>query len=375
MTVQAGAVVGREVVTIRGLFKRFGTATVLDDVNLGVRRGEFLSLLGPSGCGKTTLLRIIAGFERQSAGQVEIDGRDVSGTPAYARNTNMIFQQLALFPHMTVFRNIAFGLRMKKVGDDLIRRKVGEMLDLIQLPGYEGRMPDQLSGGQRQRVALARALVNGPDVLLLDEPLGALDLQLRLQLQVELRRLHKSLGNTFIFVTHDQAEALTMSDRIAVMNQGRVVQLGTPEEIYEAPRARFVANFVGHTNLFAGRLTLLDGAGLCSVELGAGKPALRCAAPAGGAVGAEVSVAIRYEKIALTAEGTGPAGGAAPGCKFAGVIKDRLYMGGFLRFCVLTDWGREVTADAPVSDAMRLLTEGSRVAMHWAPADAAVLTA
>ena len=362
-------------VELKNITKRYGPVTAVENINLSIRRGEFLVLLGPSGSGKTTILSILGGFTVPTEGTVLIDGKDVTQMPPAQRPTVTVFQDYALFPHMTVAQNVAFGLEMRGVKRADRLRLVEQALATVGLAGYGARRIHELSGGQRQRVALARAIVVEPAVLLLDEPLGALDLQLRLQLQVELRRLHKSLGNTFIFVTHDQAEALTMSDRIAVMNQGRVVQLGTPEEIYESPRARFVANFVGHTNLFAGRLTSLDGTGVCSVELGAGQPVLRCAAPTGGAVGAEVSVAIRYEKIVLSAEGTGPAGGAAPGCAFAGVIKDRLYMGGFLRFCVLTDWGREVTADAPVSDAVRLLAEGSRVAMHWTPADAAVLTA
>src|SRR5579871_5678812 len=203
-------------VEVQGVSKRFGATLALDAVSLSVRAGEFLSLLGPSGCGKTTLLRIIAGFESPTTGRVSIDGVDVTERPAYARPTNMIFQHLALFPHMTVRENIAFGLKMKRRPQAEIDRRVGEALQLVQLGAYGGRLPEELSGGQRQRVAMARALVNDPSVLLLDEPLGALDLQLRLQLQVELRRLHKSLGNTFIFVTHDQTEAMTMADRVAV---------------------------------------------------------------------------------------------------------------------------------------------------------------
>ena len=358
-------------VEIHDVSKRFGATTVLDRVSLDIRRGEFLSLLGPSGCGKTTLLRIIAGFEHASNGRVLIEGRDVSGVPAYSRSTNMIFQHLALFPHMTVAQNIAFGLRMKKAATDTIRKKVGEALALVQLEGYDARLPDQLSGGQKQRVAMARALVNDPAVLLLDEPLGALDLQLRLQMQVELRRLHRALGSTFVFVTHDQTEAMTMSDRIAVLNQGHIVQLGTPQDIYEAPRARFVANFVGHTNLFSGTVVEIDGGRTCRIELGVDKASIECAATTGLKRGQEVTVALRYEKVALAPIRDGAARATGG---FSGVVKDRTYMGGFLRFCVLTDSGREVTADAPASAAVRAIENGSKVAMSWLPEDTTVLT-
>lgn len=372
MSAGAPAASGEHAVEILDVSKRFGATTVLDHVSLDIRRGEFLSLLGPSGCGKTTLLRIVAGFEHASDGRVLIEGRDVTGLAPYARSTNMIFQHLALFPHMTVFENIAFGLRMKKMASDAIRKKVSDALELVQLAGYESRLPDQMSGGQRQRIAMARALVNDPAVLLLDEPLGALDLQLRLQLQVELRRLHRALGSTFIFVTHDQTEAMTMSDRIAVLNQGRIVQLGTPQEIYESPRARFVANFVGHTNLFDGRLAALRGDGTCTIDQGGDLPPLRCAAPpAGTAVGAQVTVALRYEKLGIDAVADGSRPDATG---FGGVVRERTYMGGFLRFTVVTDWGRELTADAPASDAVRGVGEGARVALRWLPADATVLT-
>ena len=241
-------------VEITGLTKRFGAILALDDVSLSIYRGEFFSLLGPSGCGKTTLLRVIGGFEAPSTGDVRIDGKSVLRQPPYLRSTNMIFQHLALFPHMSVFDNVAFGLRMKRVPAEELRRRVGASLALVRLEGYEGRQIEQLSGGQKQRVAIARALVNDPSVLLLDEPLGALDLQLRLQMVEELRRLHKSLNSTFVFVTHDQGEAMAMSDRIAVMDDGRILQIGTPEAIYETPETRFVAAFIGHTNLIEGRV-------------------------------------------------------------------------------------------------------------------------
>ena len=221
---------GEVAVGVRSISKHFGHVVALDDVSLEIRRGEFFSLLGPSGCGKTTLLRLIGGFESADAGDIVIDGKSVAGLPPYRRTTNMIFQHLALFPHMDVFENVAFGLRMKGMGKAEVENRIAKALELVQLEGFEGRGIEQLSGGQKQRVAMARALVNDPSVLLLDEPLGALDLQLRLQLQDELRRLHRSLRSTFIFVTHDQGEAMTMSDRIAVMEGGWILQVGSPEE-------------------------------------------------------------------------------------------------------------------------------------------------
>jgi spermidine/putrescine ABC transporter ATP-binding subunit len=354
-------------VEVQSVSKRFGATLVLDDVNLEIRQGEFLSLLGPSGCGKTTLLRIVAGFEHASTGRVLIGGKDVSGLPAYARSTNMIFQQLALFPHMTVFENVAFGLKMKKTAPEAIRAKVRDALELVRLEGFHDRLPDQLSGGQRQRVAMARALVNDPSVLLLDEPLGALDLQLRLQLQIELRRLHRSLGSTFIFVTHDQVEAMTMSDRIAVLDRGRIVQLGSPEEVYESPRARFVASFVGHNNLFEGRVSHVNGES-CLVEIDGGRGAIPCLPRQGIALGQPVAVALRYEKVAVA-----PASSPLHGTGITGVVRERTFMGSFLRFAVITDWGREVIADAPATDVARAIVEGMRVQVTWGPADAAVL--
>lgn len=350
------------IVEARGLSKRFGSTTVLSNVSLSIQRGEFLSLLGPSGCGKTTLLRIIAGFEHPSEGQLLIDGQDMAGRPAYLRNTNMIFQQLALFPHMTVSQNLAFGLRMKKVDPKVIRTKVGEMLDLIQLNGYEQRMPDQLSGGQRQRVALARALVNSPDVLLLDEPLGALDLQLRLQLQVELRRLQKALKRTFIFVTHDQTEALTMSDRIAVLNHGQIAQLGSAQEIYESPKVRFVASFVGHSNLFEGEVTAATDKGSYQVRLNGSDAQVSCVSADALAPGQKVSVALRYEKVSLLPP---ESPGATAGEHFLGTVHERTYMGGYTRFLVRTNWGGDITADLPMDQSMATLSVGSPVQVRW----------
>ncbi len=234
--------------------KRYGAVRAVDNVDLQVGHGQFYSLLGPSGCGKTTTLRLIAGFERPDAGRVVIAGRDVAALPPYRRDVNTVFQHYALFPHMTVEENVAFGLREKRVSLAEIKRRVGEALDMVRLGQVGGRSPRELSGGQQQRVALARALVNRPTVLLLDEPLGALDLKLRKEMQLELKVLQQQVGITFVYVTHDQEEALTMSDRMAVMHDGRILQEGAPQEIYEHPRTRFVADFIGLSNFFVGEV-------------------------------------------------------------------------------------------------------------------------
>ncbi|MDX5297631.1 MAG: polyamine ABC transporter ATP-binding protein, partial [Gammaproteobacteria bacterium] len=239
-------------VSLRGLHKRYGTRTVLDALDLDIRDGEFLTLLGPSGCGKTTILRMLAGFEQPDAGQILLRGDDITQRPAHQRHINTVFQNYALFPHMSVFDNVAFGLRMAKVAEPDVRTRVAQALQTVQLESLAERKPHQLSGGQQQRVALARAFINAPALLLLDESLSALDYQLRKQMQVELKSLQRRLGITFVFVTHDQEEALSMSDRIVVLNGGRIEQIGTPREVYEAPRSLFVAGFVGESNLFSG---------------------------------------------------------------------------------------------------------------------------
>ncbi|MBV4416026.1 ABC transporter ATP-binding protein [Clostridium tyrobutyricum] len=230
--------------------KKFNGQTVVKDISINIKRGEFLTILGPSGCGKTTTLRMIAGFEKPTSGSIILNGKHIENKEPYELNINTVFQNYALFPHMNVYNNIAYGLKIKKINKQKIKARVENMLKLVQLEGYEKRMPGNLSGGQKQRVAIARALINSPDLLLLDEPLGALDFKLRKQMQIELKRLQKKLGITFVYVTHDQEEALNMSDSIVVMKDGKIEQLGTPRDIYERPRTKFVAGFIGDSNIF-----------------------------------------------------------------------------------------------------------------------------
>ena len=292
-------------VELRGVRKRFGSAWAVDGVDLQVPHGQFYSLLGPSGCGKTTTLRLIAGFERPDQGQVLIAGQDVDGLPPYRRSVNTVFQHYALFPHLTVGRNVGFGLEESRVPDAEVRQRVDEALAMVQLTNLRERKPRELSGGQQQRVALARALVNRPTVLLLDEPLGALDLKLRKEMQIELKALQRQLQITFVYVTHDQEEALTMSDRIAVMRDGRILQEGPPRDIYEHPGTRFVAEFIGLTNFFPGKVIGSEGD---QVLVDAGET-LRvwCTSPSAVTSGSRVTVAVRPEKIAMT---TGATSGA-----------------------------------------------------------------
>ena len=287
--------------------KRFHDVTAVDDLSLDIERGEFFSLLGPSGCGKTTTLRLVAGFEEASAGLIYLGDQEVSGLPAYKRDVNTVFQNYALFPHLNVYENVAFGLRRKRVADADIRKRVAEMLVLVELPGFERRKPNQLSGGQQQRVALARALINHPRVLLLDEPLGALDLKLRKQMQLELKRIQTEVGITFVYVTHDQDEAMTMSDRIAVMRHGRIEQLGDPVTLYEHPATEFVAGFLGVSNLLDGQVAARErrrGRGCSSVE--AASSGCR---PTGLPAGSDVRVGVRPEKLRVSARGDGESDG------------------------------------------------------------------
>ena len=288
----------KRIISTRSVSKHYGPVTAVSDVDLEIRRGEFFSILGPSGCGKTTLLRLLAGFEAPSSGEIHIDGLPMSAIPAHRRPTNMVFQNYAIFPHLDVRRNIAFGLRKSGLSRAEINARVEEMLELIKLPGYARRTATELSGGERQRISLARALIMRPKVLLLDEPLGALDKNLREQMQFELRALQRSVGITFVFVTHDQEEALTLSDRIAVMAEGRVLQVDSPIGLYERPNSPFVAGFIGTTNLFEGCIEKLD-SDTAVVDAGA----LGTVAPVAGVElpkpGAEVVIGIRPEKFGL----------------------------------------------------------------------------
>ncbi|MEW5958408.1 MAG: ABC transporter ATP-binding protein, partial [Chloroflexota bacterium] len=277
--------------------KHYGGVAALDNISLRIRQGEFYTLLGPSGCGKTTTLNIIGGFIPITRGQLYINGRLVQNDPPYRRHVNTVFQNYALFPHMTVAQNIGFGPKMKKTPQAEIDQRVAEMLTLISLEGFGGRRPAQLSGGQQQRIALARALINQPDVLLLDEPLGALDLKIRKQLQIELLNIQRKVGITFVYVTHDQEEAMALSDRIAVMNKGRVIQEGTPTEIYHQPANRFVANFIGESNLFHGRVADIA-AGQMSVEVsGFARPIRVVTEQPTGQGGEMVTVMVRPERM------------------------------------------------------------------------------
>ena len=263
MTVAAAA----PILKLQGLYKDYGQGEVLSNFSLDVYAGEFLTLLGPSGCGKTTTLRIIAGLERPTAGQVFLENQEVTSLPPEKRGVNTVFQSYALFPHMNVFQNIAYGLRVQHISKAEQAERVREVLELVQLSGYERRMPQQLSGGQRQRIAIARALVLRPKVLLLDEPLGALDLKLRQQMQTELKKLQQQLGITFIYITHDQEEALNMSSRIVIMRRGQIEQIGTPEEVYEHPATLFAAGFIGQSNLLHGKIIATEGDGRCTLEV------------------------------------------------------------------------------------------------------------
>jgi putative spermidine/putrescine transport system ATP-binding protein len=325
-------------IRLAGVRKTYGDVVAVDGVYLDIQRGEFFTLLGPSGSGKTTCLRMIAGFERPDDGRIELGGDDVSGLPPAERDVNTVFQDYALFPHMSVGENVAYGLKVKKVPKADRALRVEDALAMVRLEGYGDRRPSQLSGGQRQRVALARALVNRPRVLLLDEPLGALDLKLRQQLQVELKRIQSEVGITFVYVTHDQDEALTMSDRIAVMDGGRVLQVGTPRDVYEEPESRFVAGFVGVSNLLELPVARSEG-DVLTLKLGADDSI--AGEHAGGAPdGATAIVTIRPERIAF-----GTAGGDGGGdgdCRARGRVRESLYAGPTSRFVVELDGGGEL---------------------------------
>ena len=342
-------------VTVERVSRVFGATRALDDVSLSVRRGEFLSLLGPSGCGKTTLLRMIGGFDRPDAGRILIDGEDATRIPPNRRRSNMIFQHLALFPHMTVAENVGFSLSLRRAPAAETARRVEESLAQVQLAGFGDRRIDQLSGGQKQRVAIARALINEPAVLLLDEPLGALDLQLRLKMQDELRELHRRLGSTFVFVTHDQGEAMAMSDRIAVMDAGRILQLGTPDEIYDRPANAFVARFVGHANIFEGEVVAVAG-GLATVEVNGVQLVGR--APEAARPGARATVSIRHEAVHIADDDRPP--------RLCGRVVERVPTGPTVRLTLMGETGLRLRAEpARQSAAGRTVQEGDVVQLTW----------
>lgn len=350
-------------VRLEGVRKRFGHVVAVDGIHLEVRQGEFLTLLGPSGCGKTTTLMMVAGFERPDSGAVFIGGRDVTHEPPYRRPVNTVFQSYALFPHMNVFENVAFGLRMKRLPEGEIRRRVLAMLERVGLQGLEHRYPRQLSGGQQQRVALARALVNEPQVLLLDEPLGALDAKLRKEMQLELKRLQRELGTTFLYVTHDQEEALTMSDRIAVMKAGRIEQLGTAAEVYERPVSRFVADFIGEANLLPARVRAWEG-GRAVLEL-LGRT-IAVTPPPGfprGMRGA-VMVALRPERLR-------PAAPDASGSITARVC-EMIYAGALVRLLVEAH-GVPLRVLAPIGSPLAAAAPGQEIALDFDERDVVLL--
>jgi spermidine/putrescine transport system ATP-binding protein len=332
-------------VRLEGVTKRFGDFAAVRDMDLDIPQGEFFTMLGPSGCGKTTTLRMVAGFEDPSEGRVLLDGDDVTALPPFRRPTNTVFQSYALFPHLSVERNVAFGLQRKRVSKEETRRRVAEELERVGLAPEAKRKPRQLSGGQQQRVALARALVNRPAVLLLDEPLGALDLKLRKQLQVELKRIQKDVGITFVYVTHDQEEALTMSDRIAVMNRGVIEQISDPETVYERPATTFVAGFIGVSNLMPGEVLSID-MGRAELRLDAG-PTVRTAESGGATVGERVHAVVRPEKLLLESMAT-PANGRP---SVDGQVESSLYLGTATQMVVRLGDDTRMTVLVPNADA------------------------
>jgi spermidine/putrescine transport system ATP-binding protein len=355
-----------EVIKLEHVSKRFGTFTAVHEADFGIRSGEFFSVLGPSGCGKTTILKMIAGFEQPTSGRVMLDGKDVSDVPPYRRNVNTVFQQYALFPHMTVADNVAFGPRSKKKSEAEVKTAVKEMLDVVRLGDFAERKPSQLSGGQQQRVALARALVNLPSALLLDEPLAALDLKLREAMQIELKRIQREVEISFIFVTHDQHEALTMSDRIAVMSAGRVEQIGTPEEIYRKPASLFVAGFIGSANLLPGTLQSSSGDEHV-VALTAGATVRVPASGTTFAQGAKVSVMLRPEVLNPGAPSS------SDGRSLTGTLTDKVYEGATERLVVALADGTEMVSltDAGTDAAFKVV--GATVGLSWAPTAGYVL--
>jgi spermidine/putrescine transport system ATP-binding protein len=355
-------------IRLREVTKRFGDVTAVDGISLDIRDGEFLTLLGPSGCGKTTTMRMIAGFEEPDEGQILLRGKEIVGVPPNKREVNMVFQAYALFPHMNVEANVEYGLKLKKVSRDERRRRVGEMLEIVGLAGYQRRKPSQLSGGQQQRVALARALVNRPTALLLDEPLGALDVKLRKHMQLELKRIQHELGTTFVYVTHDQDEALSMSDRIAVMNGGVIEQIGEPRAIYRHPETPFVADFVGVLNAVEVRVDELS-EGIALMRVGEGER-IEVRVEAGVSAGGRLMVAVRPERVRIArAEDTT----AGPGSRVAGTVEQVVYLGTLTQYHVDTSLGSRLIVHELSDERADELVEGDRVSLTWGRDDASVL--
>ncbi len=347
------------IVEIKGVNKIYGSNHVVKDLELDVYEGEFLTLLGSSGCGKTTTLRMVAGFEEPTSGMIRVEGEDIRNKEPFERDVNTVFQSYALFPHMTVFDNVAYGLKMKRVKKAEMKERVSGMLELVQLGGFEKRYPSQLSGGQKQRVAIARALINRPKVLLLDEPLGALDLKLRKQMQLELKRLQRKLNITFIYVTHDQEEALTMSDRICIMNEGVLQQVGTPFEIYEDPQTKFVATFIGETNLLEGSVAAAE-EGTYRIAVETGDFTVK---EDGFHVGDMVAVSVRPERMLYSKE-------PVAGFNLAGMVKEQVYVGSVLKSIVVLPDGNEIKIERLAGQE---LPAGGQVFLYWKEGDAKLI--
>jgi spermidine/putrescine transport system ATP-binding protein len=350
---------------LTGVTKTYDTFTAVDNVDLTIPQGSFFALLGPSGCGKTTTLRMVAGLEQPTVGTISIGGRDITSTKPYQRNVNTVFQNYALFPHLDILENVAFGLKRRNVSD--WKAKAMEALELVELAHVAKKKPTQLSGGMQQRVALARAVVNRPDVLLLDEPLGALDLKLRRQMQIELKRIQQEVGITFVHVTHDQEEAMTMADTIAVMNAGRLQQVGDPGTLYERPQSTFAANFLGQSNLLRASVTGISGEVVALDVHGIPMTAPAASLPGGTS---ELWLGIRPEKVRIISEGSDPAGLNT----LRGQVTDVSFLGVATQYLVAMPWGRELTV-VQQNDGMPRAPLGSNVCLGWAPANSFVLDA
>ncbi len=351
-----------------GVTKRFGSFTAIDGIDLNIFEGEFFALLGPSGCGKTTLMRILAGFENPTEGSILLDGRDLAGTPPNRRSTNMMFQSYALFPHLSVFDNIAFGLRRDRLAADRIKARTEEMIALVQLQKFANRKPHQISGGQRQRVALARALAKAPKLLLLDEPLGALDKKLRRETQFELMDIQERTGTTFVIVTHDQEEAMTVATRVAVMDHGRIAQIATPTEIYEAPNSTYVADFIGDVNILEGRA--VSGNGMVSIDWAENQPSLRCKSALRLLNGTTAFVAIRPEKVSISSIRPEASSNVIPG-----KVLDIAYLGNVSTYHVEIPGGQVIKAQTANTDRItrRDFTWEEDVWLHWSDTAGIVL--